>query len=225
MDAIAFYEFIFTHYRRRMMGNNWQAVLLSLVLVVYVLWSRRSLRQSEESEEAIDDASQWWAFGSSLSAQEISGESIRAEVASLCSSYNPDASIAAALSGVIASYSGIILLWDPVSVLYRSERGEYVPVSKDSPGLVVGETFLLELSPVRTEYDGLQYSEIEDSGVFDRPIKHRLVVSHASPLFFDREDGNRYQFVVLVSETDDKKDANHFPILFVADISSHPNEH
>lgn len=207
------------------MGNNWQAVLLSLVLVVYVLWSRRSLRQSDESEGAIDDASQWWAFGSGSSAQEIFGESIRAEVASLCSSYNPDASIAAALSGVIASYSGIILLWDPVSVLYRSERGEYVPVPEDSPGLAVRETFLLELSPVRTEHDRLQYSEIEDSGVLDRPIKHRLVVSHASPLFFDREDGNRYQYVVLVPETDDKEDANHFPILFVADISSHPNEH
>lgn len=205
---------------------SWYSLILFAIIVFGFCWLVRG-KSSQKCDGLMenDDVSQWWAFGSSLSAQEISGESIRAEVASLCSSYNPDASIAAALSGVIASYSGIILLWDPVSVLYRSERGEYVPVSKDSPGLVVGETFLLELSPVRTEYDGLQYSEIEDSGVFDRPIKHRLVVSHASPLFFDREDGNRYQFVVLVSETDDKKDANHFPILFVADISSHPNEH
>lgn len=205
---------------------GWYGLILFAIIVVgFYRWVRGKSSQKCDGLMENDDVSQWWAFGSSLSAQEISGESIRAEVASLCSSYNPDASIAAALSGVIASYSGIILLWDPVSVLYRSERGEYVPVSKDSPGLVVGETFLLELSPVRTEYDGLQYSEIEDSGVFDRPIRYRLVVSHASPLFFDREDGNRYQFVVLVSETDDKKDANHFPILFVADISSHPNEH
>ena len=172
-----------------------------------------------------DDVSQWWAFGSGSSAQEISEENIHAEVKSLCSSYDLDVSIASALLEAIASSSDIILLWDLVSVLYRSERGEYVPVPEDSPGLAVGETFLLELSPVRTEYDGLQYSEIEDSGVLDRPIKHRLVVSHASPLFFDREDGNRYQCVVLVSETDDKGDANHFPILFVADISSHSNEH
>lgn len=202
----------------------WYSLIFFAIIIFGFCWLARG-KSSQQFDGPMESDEKWRAFGSSLSAQEISGESIRAEVASLCSSYNPDASIAAALSGVIASYSGIILLWDPVSVLYRSGRGGYVSVPDDSPGLAVGETFLLELSPVRTEYDGLQYSEIEDSGVFDRPIKHRLVVSHASPLFFDREDGNRYQCVVLVPETDDKEDANHFPILFMADISSHPNEH
>ena len=200
---------------------GWYGLILFAIIVVgFYRWARGKSSQKCDGLMENDDASRWRAFGSGSSAQEISGESISARVRSLCSGYDLDASIAAALSGVIANYSGVIFLWDPVSVLYRSERGEYVPVPEDSPGLAVGETFLLELSPVRTEYDGLQYSEIEDSGVLDRPIKHRLVVSHASPLFFDREDGNRYQCVVLVSETDDKKDANHFPILFVADISS-----
>ena len=200
---------------------SWYSLILFAIIVLGFCWwaCGKSSQQCDGPMES-DDESKWWAFGSGSSAQKISGENIRAEVASLCSGYDPDALIVTALLEVIAKYSDVIFLWDPVSVLYRSERGEYMPVSKDSPGLAVGETFLLELSPVRTEYDGLQYSEIEDSGVLDRPIKHRLVVSHASPLFFDREDGNRYQCVVLVSETDDKEDANHFPILFVADISS-----
>ena len=203
---------------------GWYGLILFAIIVVgFYRWVRGRSSQKCDGLMENDDVSQWWAFGSGSSPQKISGENIRAEVTSLCSGYDLDASIAAALSGVIANYSGVIFLWDPVSVLYRSERGEYVPVPEDSPGLAVGETFLLELSPVRTEYDGLQYSEIEDSGVLDRPIKHRLVVSHASASFFDRE-GNRYQCVVLVSETD-SKDASYPPILFVADISSRPTEH
>lgn len=203
---------------------GWYGLILFAIIVVgFYRWARGKSSQKCDGLMENDDVSQWWAFGSGSSPQKISGENIRAEVTSLCSGYDLDASIAAALSGVIANYSGVIFLWDPVSVLYRSERGEYVPVPEDSPGLAVGETFLLELSPVRTEYDGLQYSEIEDSGVLDRPIKHRLVVSHASASFFDRE-GNRYQCVVLVSETD-SKDASYPPILFVADISSRPTEH
>ena len=204
---------------------GWYGLILFVIIVVgFYRWVRGKSSQKCDGLMENDDASRWRAFGSGSSAQEISGESISARVRSLCSGYDPDASIAAALSGVIAKYSDVIFLWDPVSVLYRSEQGEYVSVPEDSPCLAVGETFLLELSPIRTGYDGLQYSEIEDSGALNRPIRHRLVVSHASAPFFDQEDWNRYQFVVLVPATD-SREASYPPIHSMTDISSYPNEH
>ena len=78
----------------------WYSLIFFAIIIFGFCWLARG-KSSQKCDGLMenDDASQWRAFGSSLSAQEISGESIRAEVASLCSSYNPDASIAAALSG------------------------------------------------------------------------------------------------------------------------------
>lgn len=228
MDAIAFYEFIFTHHRRRMMINyhpafSWYSLILFAIIAFGFCWwaCGKSSREQGGPTRENDDESRWWAVVTDSGVSTVTypvGETFTA----FCRRFES----AAELLGVITTLPDIDFLFlDSVTVLCRSETGEYSSVAEDADGMARGDTFFLLWYPASrsVEDERLRYSEIEESGVLDRPRQLRLLVYHTTRPFTDSQ-GRRCQGVVLVPR-ENQSDQSMLPILFVADISSHPNEH
>lgn len=188
-------------------------VLLVAIVAVFVLWPRGKTNQ--EHDDAREDDSHWFTATTSGDGRVALLRKVIVDAFlqrfPWCGMYEEE--LQQAISMLHHSVKMCCLYQEPLTVVISSQENKRAAMKW-------GEILVMNLYPPPSEKskDG-EYSEIEESGAFDRSKSHRFSVAYASPVIRYAQKGMSFQAVLLVPDTelDDMQDDT--PVLLLADVS------
>lgn len=202
---------------------SWYGLLICAAVVIGLFtWARKRVLTENDSGETVVNDSQW--FISVTTCQPAVYDSQNGLMKAFVEAFEGVTGMSVDLLLSVESAIGslpyqqvpqYLLFSEPLTVTNCDQSGE-------SRGCIArGHTLMLTLYPMREEDERIpRYSEIEESGVLDRPRKLLFSVHYAGPSFAHSQWGF-YQVVVLVPAVDsDDFLQNTNPVLLVVEVSS-----